>query len=541
MSSIPHRTRLAAVLAVSALAVSACGSSSSDTGAKKQSSSQTLSATKIFATGLTSDDSSAGTPKQGGQLTIADYGEPRSLDPTVTYANGATGGSAMAAVYDELVRYDYPSGKYVPELAESLTSSDNTVWTLKLRDGVKFTNGQPLNAAAVLSSLKYYESKYAFQSNLLLANVASMKATDDLTVVFTLRSPWSGFPNMLAQGPGMIMAPAAYANPKKFKPIGAGPFTYGTYAPGESLVLNANPHYVGGKPYLDSLKFVWIGGTDDQAKVDALKSGTADTAYLRDPEVITKERQAKADGMMFATGLADDLWVNTRAGHPGSDVLVRQAINDAIDVESYVQRVSNGTALATKGIFGPGSPWYTTVSAQYDTTKAKALLKQAEAKGFNGKVNFTYSASTSAQTSAVLIKAMLEAVGFKVTLVPLRSVADQVQKLYVDHDFDLAIAATSVPDVDPYSRLASTFAATSPSNLAGWSSPAMDKLLAELQAKDTPQEGKSVVAQIQNLWDEQVPGISLDAGGVFQAWNSNVHGVEPNTETMLLYTKAWKS
>lgn len=147
----------------------------------------------------------------------------------------------MAAIYDELVRYDYTSKSWVPELAESLTGSKgDTVWTLKLREGVKFTNGQPLDAAAVLGSLKYYESKYGYQSNLLLANVANVKATDQETVVFTLRTAWNEFPNMLAQGPGMILAPAAYANPKSFKPIGAGPFTYDSYSPGESLTLPAS-------------------------------------------------------------------------------------------------------------------------------------------------------------------------------------------------------------------------------------------------------------------------------------------------------------
>ena len=151
-SSIPHRTRIAAVLAVSALAVAGCSSSSDNDG--KASASDNLSKTKIFTTGFVGATDS-GTPKKGGQLTIADYGEPRSLDPTVTYASGATGGSAMAAVYDELVRYDYTADDWAPQLAESLTSSKNdTVWTLKLRKGVKFTNGQPLNAAAVVNSLK---------------------------------------------------------------------------------------------------------------------------------------------------------------------------------------------------------------------------------------------------------------------------------------------------------------------------------------------------------------------------------------------------
>lgn len=540
-SSISHRARIAALLVVGALAVAGCGSSPSGSS-DKASSSDNLSKAQIFTTGFVSGaKGDAGTPKQGGQLTVADYGEPRSLDPTVTYANGATGGSAMAAIYDELVRYDYTTNSWMPQLAESLTGSkNNTVWTLKLRSGVKFTNGQPLDAAAVLGSLKYYESKYAYQSNLLLANVATMKAANTQTVVFTLRTAWSGFPNMLAQGPGMIMAPAAYANPQAFKPIGAGPFTFASYAPGESLVLKANKKYVGGAPHLDSLKFVWIGATDDQAKLDALDSGTADVAYLRSPDVLAKARQAGRGGFVFSAGMNDVLNINTRKGHPGTDPLVRQAINYAIDASAYVKRATNDAAIATKGMFGPGSPWYTADPDAYDVAKAKSLVTRAKANGFDGKISFVYSASPTAQSSAVLIKAMLDAVGFNVQLQPLRSVADQVQKLYVDHAFDLAVASTTLSDIDPYGRLASAFGAQSPSNLSGWSSPQLDKLLAELEAKDTPDQGKAVIAQIQQLLDTQVPHVSLDAAGVFEVWNKNVHGIVPTTETLVLFNKAWK-
>ena len=207
-----------------------------------------------------------------------------------------------------------------------------------------------------------------------------------------------------------------------------------------------------------------------------------------------------------------------------------------------LQRIlRGGTGLPGKGLFGSTSPWYTGGSDQYDPTKAKQLLKEAEASGFDGKLNYVYNASPSDQAGAVTLKAMLENVGFKVTLVPLRSVADQVQRLYVNHDFDLAVAGTTIPDLDPYARLASTFNAQSPTNLSGWGSPEMDQLLTQLQAKDTPDQGKTVMAQIEKLWEDQVPGFSLDSGGVFQAWNKNVHGVDPTSEDLLLYNKAWKS
>lgn len=538
-SSIMRSSRLAVALVAGSLALAACGSSGGGANAASGNTGS-ANAAATFTTGFVGS-TAAGTPKYGGTLTIADFSEPRSLDPTVTYPSGPTGGSAMAAIYDELVRYDYTTNSFVPELAQSLTGSkNNTVWTLKLRPGVTFTNGQPLDSAAVLGSLKYYESRYGYQTGLMLTNVASTTAPDAQTVVFTLRAPWSQFPDMLAQGPGMIMAPAAYANPKAFKPIGAGPFTYGTYAPGEDLILNANPKYFGGKPYLDSLKFVWLGGVDDNPKLQAVTSGTADTAYLRDPQVITKAKKSGLSGMMVSTGMADNLWINTRAGHPGSNLLVRQAISAAFDGTLYGQRTVNSAGVVTRSLFSPSSPWYAQSSQTYNIAQAKKYLAEAKAQGYNGKISYAYSATPTAQTGAVLIQAMLQAAGFQVTLVPITSVADQVQTLYVQHNFDLAIAASSLADLDPYASIDTLLSGTSPTNLSGWSSPQMDSLLAQLRASSDASSGARIMAQIQKVWDANVPGISVDAGGVFQVWASNVHGIEPTTQTLMLYTKAWK-
>ena len=539
---ISRRHRLAAALLVGTLAMAGCSNSSSaDNEGKKESSAGGLSKTEIYTTGLVGDTDDGGEPKDGGTLTVADFGEPRVLNPAQTYANGATGGSAMAAIYDTLTRYDFTSKSFEPQLAESLTSDDDTTWTLKLRGGVEFTDGTPLDADAVLASIKYYEANYAYQSLLLLANVADMTKTDDLTVTFTLRSPWATFPNMLAQGPGMIMAPAAYQDPDNFKPIGAGPFVFDKYSPGEELVLDANKDYWNGAPHLDTLRFIWLGAADDQPKLDALDSGDADTAFLRDAAVIEKARDEGMNGMMFATGLGDNMWINTREGRPGADPRIRQAINYAFDPESYVERTLDGAGLPTKSLFAETSPWYTGVTPPAaDPEKAKQLLKEAEADGFDGTISYSHAADASSQAGAVAIKAMLEAVGFKVTLDPVRSIADQVQKLYVDHDYDLAVGATTIPDEDPYSRLAGALGSQSPSNPTGYASKEMDGLLAQLQAADSPDSGKDTMKKIEELWDTDVPGISIAAGGTFEPWNDDVHGIVPTTETMFLYDKAWK-
>lgn len=536
-------TRLAVGLLASSLTLAGCASSSSDSASKKDStSSEGLSTAEIFTTGLVDVADTTGDPVQGGTLTVADFGEPRTLNTTQTYANGATGGSAMAAVYDTLMRYDFDTATFEPQLAESLTSDDDTTWTLKLRDGVSFTDGTPLDADAFLANLTYYEANYGYQFQLLLSNIAEVKKSDDLTVVFTMRAPWPKFPDMLAQGPGMVMAPASYADPEKFTPIGAGPFTLDHYSPGEELVLDANPDYVGGAPYLDALRFVWLGAVDDNPKYDALTSGDADTAFIRDPAIIEKARNAGVGGMMFSTGLGAVLLVNTREGHPGSDPRIRQALNLAFDPTAYVDRTADGAGQPTKSIYPDTSIWATdVVPPAADPDQAKTLLKEAMADGFDGTLDYVYGADPGSQTEAVTLKAIFESVGFTINLVPLRSVADQVQKLYVDHDFDLAIAASSLTQVDPYAGLSSVLFSQSGANLSGYASDEMDGLLNDLRAVDTPEQGKPVLAKIQELWDTDVPGIGIQGGGTFTPWNDNVHGIVPTTEALLLYDKAWKS
>ncbi|SCF59407.1 ABC transporter permease [Streptomyces sp. Ncost-T10-10d] len=132
-----HRARFAATLAVAVTLTSACVSSDAgETGSGKTQKAER----GRYTFGLVGAQPDGGSPVEGGTLHIADYGEARSLSPAVTYATGASGGSALAAVYDVLMRYDTAAKKYEPQLAKSLRSSDDLkTWTLQLRDGPALT------------------------------------------------------------------------------------------------------------------------------------------------------------------------------------------------------------------------------------------------------------------------------------------------------------------------------------------------------------------------------------------------------------------
>ncbi|MEU9320038.1 ABC transporter substrate-binding protein [Streptomyces sp. NPDC048295] len=532
-----HRARFAATLAVAVTLTSACVSS--DAGEAGSGKTQKAERGR-YTFGLVGAQPDGGSPVEGGTLHIADYGEARSLSPAVTYATGASGGSALAAVYDVLMRYDTAAKKYEPQLAKSLHSSDDLkTWTLQLRDGVKFSDGTPLDADAVTASIAWYRKNKGADTALLAPNLAKAEATDDTTVVFTLRNPWATFPAMLAQAPGMIVAPAAYAE-KTFKPIGAGPFVLAEYAPQEEMILKANKNYFKGKPHLDALRFTWP--QSDRAKLEALDDGTADVTYMRSPDVVDDAVKAGHPGELTLTGLGTMVTINTRQGRPGADLRVRKALALALDPELETERAYEGKGLPGKEIFPPESRLHSEVKPLgVDLDRAKKLLAEAKKDGYNGTITYMDGTDPVSRAKSVVTKAMLERVGFTVKLDMVSSIADRVAKTYVEHDFDISRGAASISESDPYHRLQSILNSTSYGNPGGYANPRMDALLVRLQAADSDADTQKTLDRIQALFNEDVPLVNLGAGAGFTAWGKNVHGVVPTDEYMTLFGEAWIS
>lgn len=527
-------TRLAVAALSGALLLAGCASDSDS----NDKAADATNRDEIYVLGVVGDQK-AGEPKSGGTLEVVDYGEARSLDPTKTIPNGAVGGSAMAAIYDVLMKYDVANDSYVPLLAKALESKDDTTWTLTLRDGVKFSDGTALDADAVIASIEYYTANRGFNTLLLATNIADMKATDPKTVTFTLRKPWANFPSMLAQGPGMILAPAAIKNgPDGFKPIGAGPFTYENYKPAEELTLVRNEKYFGGAAPLDKLRFTWIQA--DQAKMDSLKGGSSDLINIRTTNVLEQARKDGYAGIMNPAGAGSIVWINSREGRPGSDVRIRQAINLAMDPQTYVNRALKGAGNATRNIFSPAFGYFKDVELpETDLEKAKALVAEAKKDGADTSLTYLGQSDQTSRTGAVTIEAQLESVGLDVTIETVSDVSEQTARIYGTHDFDLAMGAMSIGE-DPYMSFANNVVSTSPANPSGFASKKMDALVDTLQA-NTPADSVDTLAEINQLWQEEVPGVVLTSGGFFAPWNEDVHGVEPTGVNILLFHKAWKS
>ncbi|WP_345602333.1 ABC transporter substrate-binding protein [Tomitella cavernea] len=491
--------------------------------------------------GIIGDQSDAGSPADGGTLSFAGYALPSSLDPVKTQPAGSTGGTEMVSVYDLLMRYDAESGEFVPQLAETLTESDDHLsWTLKLPDGVTFSDGTPFDAQAVVDSTNRYNELHGANSEQFVAGVKSVVAEDPTTVLYNLNQPWHEFPALLTFGHGMIVAPAAYADPENFQPIGAGPFTVASFTPGSKLVMKPRADYWDGPPHLDELNFVTVQG--EQAKIDALNSGDIQMAFMLQEDKIDDATE-QFPGFYEPVSMGDVGAINNREGHPGAIPEVRHAMQLAIDPDVINQRAKNDKGMPGSELFQKWSKWHSDDVSEVtpDLERARRLLNKAKAEGYDGHLTYVGLQSQTSQDIAVAVQAMLQQVGFTVDVEYAATSTDVVQRLYVDHDFDLTHTSNSISDAVPFMRLSASMRSDSSNNMIGYSNPKMDALLEKTQQSTSDDEKRAGLAQIANLINEDAPVLIWGAGANFVPWTQNVHGAVPSTDGIMLLGDVWLS
>jgi len=280
-------------------------------------------------------------------------------------------------------------GKIHPYLAESITpNADATQWTIKVRSGITFTDGTPVNADAVIENLQRTGTFIliaAFINDLAKVpsaadptkNEIKITKTDDMTfTIFTGKDgdpntplSWPGFDFQLAGQLGLIASPAwlkaVDADPTKAtQPIGSGPFIVQSYAPHDSLVVTKNPNYwqkdANGVqlPYLDKITFKVI--EDGTTAEGALKSGNIDVFADSGGSII---KDVIDDGNFTVTKQdkfteTNYILVDTVKPGPYSDARVRCALSMAIDRQELIDLTGGGLLAPANGVFSPGQEGY---------------------------------------------------------------------------------------------------------------------------------------------------------------------------------------
>ena len=378
----PGRLGVSATLLAAALAAAACGSGSSST-------------------------SSAGTsaaPHQGGSLTVLEGSGfsgawPAGLDPA-TNTNGAAAQSYMESTFGQLFELG-SHGKIIPDMATGYSRSNGgkTV-TINLRPGMKFTDGTPLNAAAVVWNIdRDLKSPCTCKP---LWPVASVAAQGNDAVVINLKTVFAPLiASFIDSNANWIASPAALKKmgEKQFAltPVGAGPFEVVSDTLSSVLVLKKNPGYwQQGHPYLDQLTFKSVGS--DEAAYEAMLAGEGQVYEDMSTPALLKQAAQHFTVVNQLSTSPYDLQLNT-AIPPFNNIKAREAIYYATDIQPIVSHIFDNLYPLTQSFTAPGGICYQpTVPGYlpYDLAKAKALVQQLGGLTVNlGTINVLVAKETT--------------------------------------------------------------------------------------------------------------------------------------------------
>ncbi len=359
-------------------------------------------------------------------LTIAQNFDPQTLWPNGTTASdNLNAGSAMV---EGLFWQDPRDNVIKPLLATSYEHETPTSVLIKLREGVSFTNGEPMNADAVVHSINIFMDK---EKTPAYARVAvafdSVEKVDDHTVRLKLKYPYPPLALGLTQ---IVVTPPKYwaevgLEAYGQKPIGTGPFKFVSWDRDDKLVMTRNDDYWGELPSgIDGL--IWRPVPDDISRVAGLTTGEYQVA--KDLPV-TAIPELELDSQITLVPVPSyriyQIGLSSRPEHesPLQNKLVRQALNYAIDKEAIIDNLFFGKAVALNGQvlrstqlgFNPDLKDY-----PYDPEKAKQML--AEAGYPNGfEIPFKFPSGRYAQDREVseAVAGMLDKVGVKTELIAL--------------------------------------------------------------------------------------------------------------------------
>jgi peptide/nickel transport system substrate-binding protein len=514
---------IAACLFVVAAFVSACGSSSKSTSSA--SSSATSSSTTSAA--------ATGTPKPGGSLTVLELGGyagawPTGLDPA-TNVNGAADQDQMNSIFGQLFQIA-EGGKLIPDLAASATpSAGGATWTITLQPNLKFSDGTPLDAAAVVTNWKRDFANPCTCKPTGLPPIKSITAPNATTVQIKFAGPDGAFQNqLLVANLNWIASPTALSKMGeqafKIKPVGAGPFTVVSDTLSNTLVLKKNPTYwQTGRPYLDNLTFK--ATADDESALETLESGGAQ-AYdgMATPSLVSTYKSHFTTTEQPATS-PYDIQLNT-ATAPFNNIKAREAIYYATDAAVIDQKLFGDQFQVVQGFTAPGGlfyypnvPGYPT----YDLAKAKALVK--EIGGLN--VNFFTLASPVNQNFMEALQTLWKQAGIN-TSIHLYSLAGLIQQ-FDTKKWQAALQTAGA--WDPAAGVGLGFRFLSASPFSGVHDPKLDAMILAGQAAVNP-------ATRDKIYQQAAQYIAKNAYGPFlfplASWNVAVHGVQgPGLTTVI--------
>lgn len=330
-------------------------------------------------------------------------------------------------MFETLVLRDDKSGDYIPHLATSWSLLNDTTWQFKLRQDVKFHNGEPFNADVVKFSIGRYSRPELRSPHAGVLNfIDRVDVVDNYTVNIVTKTPYPVFLAHVAIGStGMIiMMPPKYISERGDEyfaknPVGTGPYKFVSSVPGNSVLLEVNPGYWRKQPEISQINYKFV--PENATRVSALVAGDLDIIENVPSDLVDMVERSPKAGVHASktTGLCMMMQLNP-ASHPAlAKREVRQAMNHAVDIDTILSSLLGGRATRNALPVYPGAtaarkdlPFY-----KYDPALAKKMLTEAGfPKGFEFEAFTSLGRYPADHAIAQAYAEYLGEVGIKVSL-----------------------------------------------------------------------------------------------------------------------------
>lgn len=463
---------------------------------------------------------------QKDTLIFAQGADVTSFDPHVGKETPAI--TVTDQIFDTLTSTD-DDMNVQPGIAESWEQLSETSYKFKLREDVKFHNGEPLTAEDVKFSLdRAVASSYV---SYIVNFISDVEVVDDYTVIVNTHEPYAPIlMNLAHPSTGIVCKSVVEDDPDslKVKPIGSGPYKFVEWKQGDSVKLEAFEDYYLGEP---PTKYVVMRVIPENAqRTIALETGEIDIAYDLSANDIDKVKENdKLDVLTTKTSSVGYISFNVEKA-PFDDVRVRQAIAHAIDKELIIETLLYGqgavaNSVISEVVFGGVEGLE---GLEYNPEKAKELLKEV---GVKEGTEFTICVNDNQVRieTCQVIQGLLNDIGLnlKIEVLEFGALIEKTTKKQHDLAFFAWVTSTSDADYTYYPLFHSSMHGA-PGNRSFYSNPEVDKLIEAGRTNSDYAEREKIYKEIAEILAEEVPSLPIFFQNMSVGINKNVEGFNIN-------------
>lgn len=484
---------------------------------------------------------------QGGEFSVY-VAEPERLVPATT--NETEGSEVLHALFTSLVTYDPETKEPVFDdtvIGESVESTDQQTWTIKIKDGWTFHNGEPVTAQSYVDTWNFaahgpnaMENGYFFErvegydevspENATVKEMSGLRAVDDTTIEVKLSAPFSQFPLMLGYTAFYPMPKAAFDDIEAYEeaPIGMGPYMMdGKWVHDQHIRVKRYEDYAGPRPNADRIEFRVYA--ELETAFNDLLAGNLDVMDDIPPEQLATVEQQLGDRFITKPSGQFTYIGFTLYNEQFKDLKLRQAFSMAIDRQAIIDAIFSGGREPATGLVSAIVPGQREdvcgENCSYDPERAKQLL--AEAGGWSGPLKmWMNSGQGHEQWMEAVANQLRENLGIQdiqFESLQFSQYLPRLQENQVDGVFRLGWVP-DYPSMENY--LAPVYGSSGSSNHSDYKSPEFDELMAQGDAAASIEESIPFYQQAEELVLRDLPVIPMWFENLEAGHSENISNVD---------------